>query len=340
MSTASFLLKSKQGDLQIAIDGELIAGRDDSCGIVLSQGQASRQHAKLSPSAKGIMIEDLKSTNGTFVNGKKITEPTLMAVGDELRIGKIKFSLEAIDLEQTAVDADATMLFTGSAEDDSEKEKAPLAKTVDESKKKTPKPEKEDLSDSQAPPSWVLNNQQAVDGTKFLSKDAMKDALKSSSGSGSGVQENVNVPTLVGSCDPIMGIRFQLSGKGQSQWEIGRATSNNVMINHDSVSSNHAQIICEGARWKITDLMSANGTYVNGKKGLSSYLSSGDVLRFGEVECTFSLPKSSFNKSATDPSVEIVVEKQGSSTVKTALLAFAITGVLAVAVIFGLSLWL
>ena len=348
MATQFFSLKALNGDQQLVIDGEMMAGRDATCAIVLSVGQASRQHARLSPADQGVLVEDLNSTNGTFVNDKKITAPTLITPGDELRIGKIKFIIEPLAEQDTTIDsesdadadADATRLFVpGSETAEPANQPAPPAKSGTEKAKKRAVAEPEKFSDSKAPPSWVLNNQQSVDGTKFLSKNVMIDVLKNSSG---GIKEKVDAPTLIGSSDPIAGMRFQLLKKNPGQWEIGRATSSDVMINHDSVSSNHAQIINEGTRWKITDLMSANGTYVNAKKGLSSYLSSGDVLRFGHVECTFVLPEpeAAFDKSATDPSIEIVVEKTDKSRIKMAALAFVVTGLLVVAVILGFSLWL
>jgi pSer/pThr/pTyr-binding forkhead associated (FHA) protein len=343
MSDLMFLLKSLDDEQSVLIDKEMIVGRDQACAIVLEQGQASRQHAKVSPSQEGIRVEDLKSTNGTLVNGKKISEPVVLKEGDELRIGKQRFIVQPASADKKT-DPDATMLFSVPDQGaEAEAKPASYAKTVPETPaapdskpaatKEKPKAAAKDLSDSNAPPAWVLNNQQAVDGTKFIARDVMQGVLQQSAGA---VNEKVNAPTLIGSSDPIIGMRFQLSGDKKMHWEIGRATSCQVMINHDSVSSSHAQIINEGGRWKLVDLMSANGTYVNAKKGLSSYLSSGDVLRFGQVECTFALPEGSNKK----PNVKVSAPKKesaGGGMIKTALIAFTITGILAAAVIFGAS---
>ena len=51
----------------------LIVGRDAEVDLVLSDGIVSRRHARLTTGDDGLWIEDLKSTNGTFVNGVKVS---------------------------------------------------------------------------------------------------------------------------------------------------------------------------------------------------------------------------------------------------------------------------
>ena len=53
----------------------------------------------------------------------------------------------------------------------------------------------------------------------------------------------------------------------------------------------HAKLVSDGKRWKVVDQLSANGTFVNGKRCNVSYLAAGDRIAFGSVECTFQLPK-------------------------------------------------
>ena len=63
-------------------------GRDPSCDISLSDTYASQQHAKISNRNGSWVIEDLGSTNGTYLNQRKVTVPTALAPGDSIRIGK------------------------------------------------------------------------------------------------------------------------------------------------------------------------------------------------------------------------------------------------------------
>lgn len=68
-----------------------LIGRDDRCEICIDETSISREHAKLYTQNATYLIEDLNSTNGTFVNNKKILNKTPIGHGDELRIGHCDF---------------------------------------------------------------------------------------------------------------------------------------------------------------------------------------------------------------------------------------------------------
>jgi pSer/pThr/pTyr-binding forkhead associated (FHA) protein len=63
-------------------------GRDSSCDITLSDTYVSQQHARITNRNGSWVIEDLGSTNGTYLNQRKVTVPTELAPGDSIRIGK------------------------------------------------------------------------------------------------------------------------------------------------------------------------------------------------------------------------------------------------------------
>ena len=68
-------------------DGEHLAGRDADCSIVIDAGSVSRRHARITVIAGAATIEDLDSTNGTHVNGTRISGVTPLAPGDEVSLG-------------------------------------------------------------------------------------------------------------------------------------------------------------------------------------------------------------------------------------------------------------
>jgi predicted component of type VI protein secretion system len=76
------------------LEGGRTIGREGA-DITLDDDQVSRSHARVSVAGSTITIEDLGSTNGTFVNGAKIEAPTTLAPGDTVRIGATTFALEA-----------------------------------------------------------------------------------------------------------------------------------------------------------------------------------------------------------------------------------------------------
>jgi pSer/pThr/pTyr-binding forkhead associated (FHA) protein len=67
---------------------QVVIGREESIGISLQDPEASRRHARLSWQGGHYVIEDMGSTNGTFVNGVQITSPQILSPGDSIGIGQ------------------------------------------------------------------------------------------------------------------------------------------------------------------------------------------------------------------------------------------------------------
>jgi predicted component of type VI protein secretion system len=74
--------------------GVTVIGRNPECDISIPTDEISRRHAELRPSQDGVMVEDLGSANGTFVNDRRITRE-LIKHGDELRFDQLRFQLVA-----------------------------------------------------------------------------------------------------------------------------------------------------------------------------------------------------------------------------------------------------
>lgn len=70
-------------------DQPVLLGRDHDCAVRLDADGVSRRHARLDAVGDGWRVTDLGSTNGTFVNGLRISSRTL-ADGDELRCGPVR----------------------------------------------------------------------------------------------------------------------------------------------------------------------------------------------------------------------------------------------------------
>ncbi len=61
-------------------------GRDPTCDIVISDRQVSRRHATITPTERGILLEDLHSKNGTHYNGHPFDVPVILQDGDVIQI--------------------------------------------------------------------------------------------------------------------------------------------------------------------------------------------------------------------------------------------------------------
>jgi hypothetical protein len=68
-------------------------GRADTCTLVLTDDYASNQHARLVPGESAWLLEDLGSTNGTYLDRERVTAPVPVPLGTPIRIGKTVMEL-------------------------------------------------------------------------------------------------------------------------------------------------------------------------------------------------------------------------------------------------------
>jgi pSer/pThr/pTyr-binding forkhead associated (FHA) protein len=91
------VLKSPELDQgrTLEVAAPTIIGRDGHSGIRLDRDEfASSRHARIEPRLDGIWLDDLGSTNGTFVNGKKLERAQLVRVGDVIRVGETELQVQ------------------------------------------------------------------------------------------------------------------------------------------------------------------------------------------------------------------------------------------------------
>lgn len=72
---------------------QLVIGRDPGCELCIPNEMVSAQHARLSFHHNQWWVEDLQSTNGTYLNEERVYTPTVLIAGDELRCGKINLQV-------------------------------------------------------------------------------------------------------------------------------------------------------------------------------------------------------------------------------------------------------
>ena len=214
-------------------------GRDPSCDIVVASAEASRDHAFVAPTLLGYMITD-RSTNGVFVNGRRVKGAQLLAQRDVVRIcwEELRFEADAANFE-----LDATRLSNEAAFVTSAETKPPVV----------------------VPP------------TKPARKDPPTAELPSS--------KPLLATMEVLNTGQMNGMRFRIE---RSSVQIGRGIHNDIRLPDDSVSGSHATLVQEGPIWKLLDLDSTNGTYVDGKRiARDAELRGPADLRFGNIKVLF-----------------------------------------------------
>ena len=80
---------------ELPVDGELILGREQgSADFVIDDPGVSRRHARVVADNGGVIVEDLGSSNGTYVNGERIAGPVELGAGDEVQVGATILGVE------------------------------------------------------------------------------------------------------------------------------------------------------------------------------------------------------------------------------------------------------
>ena len=270
MADRKFTLKKLPNGPEIPITGEVSVGRSAESGLKIVEGSPSRKHALLTLADDGVSVQDLGSTNGTFVNDKRIDAKVKLNTNDRVRfdVEEYLFHIE----EPPAPPSDLTVR-----------------------RAMPPKEVIADVGRVKVPAGWV-DNAAAPGGakTQFMTPEQMEAERRrmQSSAAAAGPLGIVETPLLIvpGNPDGAMRVQLRSVSTDKKEWTVGSEGEREILIKRVGVSALHAKIVNDGTRWKVVDQLSANGTFVNGKRCNVSYLGSGDRISFGTVECVFQLP--------------------------------------------------
>lgn len=78
---------------EISIDRDMLVGRHQSADIVLQAAEISRKHAAFLLKEQALWVQDLNSSNGTFINDVRVEQEGLLKEGDIVQFASFKFSV-------------------------------------------------------------------------------------------------------------------------------------------------------------------------------------------------------------------------------------------------------
>ncbi len=248
---------------------QMVMGRNAFSDISIDSGLLSRQHAEFRVDGERIVLEDLNSTNGTFVNNMRIQQPTELMHGDVVTIGQEKFMIIAPDKN------DGSTVFTYNL---SQEPVAVLDGEADASSKTQ-------LQKAfPSPLAWSPIASNATGDEQDFNQKIVQQALAQRE-----FDAHQTPAILVVRSDANQGEVYSLSAaKGDKlSWEIGRNNRVDVVIDHPTVSNKHATLSCVDDEWVIADNESTNGLKLNKKRVGRGSCNSGDVISLGNLELIF-----------------------------------------------------
>jgi pSer/pThr/pTyr-binding forkhead associated (FHA) protein len=280
MAEPRYFLKKASSGAETEIEGHLSVGRSQESGLRLTEGNPSRNHARLTIAEGALYIEDLKSTNGTFINGTRIDARMRLAPNDKVRFDTEEYQLR-VEVPAPPPDADRTAM-------------RPQSVVIESAK-------------PNMPPAWADAGESPGGGkTVFKTVEQMEEERKRARerAAKAGELGPVSVPQLTIYDGGGLPLTVQLRGgdPNNCEWSVGSDEGREIRVQRDGVSGLHAKIVNSEKVWKVVDQVSGNGTFVNGKRVTVSYLKNGDRIAFGPAECVFQAPDSRPAASAASPS--------------------------------------
>ena len=299
------------------IRDEITIGRKEGNTIRLTERNVSRRHARILRNNGEVHIEDLGSYNGIRVNNARIAERVSLRVSDQVQIGDYKLYLKAEGLDQVDDSRTTPIERVEAGPTDSMPAVSPPPAII------TPVPSVPPMIGSISQP-----------GNRTMVAIADADPGRSV---GPATAAAVAAMTAQGGYGKLVVLSSNFAGKefelSRPQMIIGRTDENDIVVNHRSISRNHAKLVREPetGRYTISDLQSSNGVRVNGSDYGKVELRRGDVIDLGHVRLRFIEAGEDF-VFARDAVITDVPETGGRRGMLVALLAAIVVLVAVVAV--------
>ena len=250
----------------------MLAGRSTSCEIRVEQGNASREHARVTEQDDGLMIQDLHSTNGTFVNNKRITAATLLVPGSIVKFGEESFSLQLIDNEATIVAIPVNLgnkrVESSFVDDEDDEEDSTVM-----------------FQAYQLPPGWTdLESDNSDLGSPDDERKTKAIAAYVAKASAAMKGRTGILMFFFIEEEPPSIRSLSIREEGDQQWSFGRNETSDVSFKHQSVSENHAILKYSKSNWVFEDNQSTNGIWFNKERKKSVALKDDMRIYVGTVE--------------------------------------------------------
>jgi ABC-type multidrug transport system ATPase subunit/pSer/pThr/pTyr-binding forkhead associated (FHA) protein len=295
--------------------GELVIGRTAPAGLILLHQEISRRHSRVYYQDGKYILEDLGSKNGTYLNGSLVEGPHELQDGDEIQLGseiKLVFHQEQPATIQPKGDQSNHTMLEGSLSVDAiqpsiSKTNATLLVTIAGQTSDSYPLEKDQITLGRAEDNDIVvvspimsRHHATLERTPYGYEIAIAPgAVNTLTCQGTPVYErqllshedvlriDSEVPGMMVSMtylapDQASARLSAVEFGDREQLTLGRDSTNDVVCDDPRVSRFHAQVTRVGRRFYVTDLRSANGTFVNDERVQGNvWLDPDDTIRIG-----------------------------------------------------------
>lgn len=272
MSDDKYLLKrvSDGEEFSLSFASQLI-GRSNSCDILVKTGQASREHARIKAKDNGAIVEDLHSTNGTFVNDKRIEEATLIKPGDVVRFDQESFSLQRNDDSSNETIYARPISASAAGMSIEEQDEDDINSTVYR-------------QSFVMPPGWSGFDEgqpTANDPSKDRKQQALDNYINKSFNT---LKGKALIALILSNKDDPPIIKTVSTDEAEEQWSVGRNKSCDLVVEMPDISEVHCHLLYSQGQWSLEDNQSTNGIWYKNKKQPSINLNNGMSLHLASLK--------------------------------------------------------
>ncbi|HYK41675.1 MAG TPA: FHA domain-containing protein [Thermoanaerobaculia bacterium] len=253
---------AERGERRDIPRGTITIGRSPAANVHVDSHLVSKLHVRVERTAAQLSLVDLRSSNGTFVNDKRV-DSQILADGDEINLGgSTRFK---VHIEEGDVSSGESKVIPPSSPDT-----------------KFPYP-----SDWKTKIEWSPEDKAAMQRAFQAAPDEGPPPAPSIREPAPPAPPPAAAPAQVVSAVVLPGVVLEGRGRamtfGAGDHLVGRSPECVLRLDGRSISRRHALMRVDGAGASVRDLGSANGTFVNGRRAVETTpISPGDEVKFGD----------------------------------------------------------
>ncbi|MGH7819684.1 MAG: FHA domain-containing protein [Candidatus Binatia bacterium] len=252
---------------------EIVLGKRAECDVVLADPRVSRRHARIVAREGGLFVEDLGSTNGTWVGGRRVERPEILCADDSLEISDFTLRVQLTDeppRSEVPAEPDCTVVLRGAPEKDEDVTPATPApaETIVFSPPPATTPRPASNPESPRPI--------AARSAKGVRSELEVTIRRPDAGSADELREEEFV--LICLSGTARGLRYPVSG---DEVLVGSRSSCGIVV--VGIEPVHVKLRRRADGWELHNLGSAGSVIHRGRHPKSTVLVARDVVKIGNV---------------------------------------------------------